>query len=174
VFTLRCTQKLLRRGLVESPDASAEPTTLLSDWYANLLVTRRQHLLLCVSQRTLLPLVAAARDIQQLPQRIESTLASVLAALNIDSAAVARERTAMQAPQIGRTADRRVLGSLNELMFLLQHQLEWHPELTLVEHSLRLADTPMKGVEYASPDLATAALFASTAALDAIRVQAAR
>ncbi len=48
MFTLRCTHKLLRRGLPESPHGEVAPTTLLGDWYANVLVTRPQPLVLRV------------------------------------------------------------------------------------------------------------------------------
>ena len=67
--------------------------------------------------------------------------------------------------QVGRTASRRVLGSLNDLMFQLQVRLDAHPERSLVEHSLRLAETPCKLIGHASPDRATRALFASSAIL---------
>jgi hypothetical protein len=171
MFTLRCTQKLLRRGLAETAGEQAPPTTLLGDWYANVLVARPQHLVLCISERTLLPLVVPAKNIQQLPLRLEQALAPVLIALGIEAPAVARELAAMQSPRIGRTASKRTLGSLNELMFLLQGQLEWQPSLSLLAHSLRLSQTPMKGVEHSFPDRATTALFASAALLDRMRLQ---
>jgi hypothetical protein len=169
MFTLRCTQKLLRRGLTETAGEPALPTTLLGDWYANVLVARPQHLVLCISERTLLPLVVPAKDIQRLPLRLEQALAPLLTALGIEAPAVARELAAMQSPWIGRTASKRVLGSLNELMFLLESQLAWHPTLSLLAHSLRLSQTPMKGVEHSSPDRATTALFASAAVLDRVK-----
>lgn len=171
MFTLRCTQKLLHRGLAETAGADTPPATLLGDWYANVLVARPQHLVLCISERTLLPLVVPAKNIQQLPLRLEQALGPMLAALCIEAPAVARELAAMQSPRIGRTASKRTLGSLNELMFLLESQLAWHPTLTLLEHSLRLADTPMKGVEHSFPDRATTALFASAAVLDRMKLQ---
>jgi hypothetical protein len=168
MFTLRCTQKLLRRGLAETAGEQAPPTTLLGDWYANVLVARPQHLVLCISERTLLPLVVPAKDIQRLPLRLKQALGPVLIALGIEAPAVARELAAMQSPRIGCTASKRVLGSLNELMFLLQGQLEWQPTLSLLEHSLRLSQTPMKGVEHSFPDRATTALFSSAAVLERV------
>ena len=66
---------------------------------------------------------------------------------------------------VGRTASRSVLGSLNDFMFQLQVGLDMSPERSLVEQSLWLAETPCKPIEYASPDRATQALFASSAIL---------
>ena len=77
----------------------------------------------------------------------------------------------MESPDIGRTASKRTVGSLNELMHHLTHQLRWYPESTVIEHTLRLAETPMKGVEYNAPDRATLALFEAAAALSISRTR---
>jgi hypothetical protein len=163
MFTLRCTLKLLRRGLTESFQDGAPATTLLGDWYANVLVARPQHLVLCVSERTLLPVIVPAKGAGALPARLVQSLPPILAALSIPQASVQAECEHMREHRIGRTASRRVLGSLNELMFLLEHSLHAHPERSLLDHSLWLAQTPCKGVEYNAPDRATQALFMSSA-----------
>lgn len=165
MFTLCCTQKLLRRGLTESPQGEVAATTLLGDWYANVLVTRPQHLVLCISERTLLPVIVPAKGIGALPARLVEALSPILAALSIPPALAQAECEHMREHRIGRTANRRVLGSLNELMFLLEHSLHAHPERSLLDHSLWLAQTPCKGVEYSAPDRATQALFMSSAAV---------
>ena len=169
MFTLHCTQKLLRRGLTESPQGELAATALLGDWYANVLVTRPQHLVLCISERTLLPVVVPAKGIGTLPARLVEALPPILAALSIPPASVRAECAHMREHRIGRTASRRVLGSLNELMFLLEHSLHYHPERSLLDHSLWLAQTPCKGVEYNAPDRATQALFISSAAVEKAR-----
>jgi hypothetical protein len=165
LFTLRCTRKLLRRGLTESPQGEVAATTLLGDWYANVLVTRPQHLVLCISERTLLPVIVPAKGIGALPTRLVEALSPTLAALSIPPTLAQAECEHMRAHRIGRTASRRVLGSLNELMYLLEHSLHAHPERSLLDHSLWLAQTPCKGVEYNAPDRATQALFMSSAAV---------
>ena len=51
---LRCTLRVLKRfGLEPGPEAAAS-TTLLGDWYANLLNAGRSRWVLCVSERALL------------------------------------------------------------------------------------------------------------------------
>ena len=78
----------------------------------------------------------------------------------------------MREHRIGRTASKRVLGSLNELMFLPEHSLHRHPEWAHVQHSLWLAQTPCKLIEYSAPDRATQALFMSSAAVAKARIPA--
>ena len=60
MVTLRCTQKLLRR--LEVTDKPAAPTPVLGDWYANILFSRPHQLVLCVSERSLLPVVLLAKE----------------------------------------------------------------------------------------------------------------
>jgi hypothetical protein len=167
VFTLRCTQKLLRRGLAETA-ASSQVDTLLGDWYANVLIARPSHLVLCVSERTLLPVVVVAKDIKHLPERVVEAVARVLYALRVEPSAIEAELAAMRTWHVGRTASKRVIGSLNDLMFQLANQLHAHPERSLLEQALHLAEVPMKGVEYSSADRATTALFASAATLERV------
>jgi hypothetical protein len=72
------------------------------------------------------------------------------------------------APVIGKTTSRRVLGSLNELVFQLESGLIHRPDRSLPDHSLWLARTPMKVIEYAAPNQATAAAFAARQALSKV------
>ena len=173
MFTLRCTQKLLRRGLTESSGSSQAASTLLGDWYANILFVRPQQLVLCVSERTLLPVVLPAKASDTLVTRLPEATADVLAALSVSPAAVQAEHQAMQVARIGRTSSKRVLGSLNELVFLLQHSLHSHPEWSHLQHSLWLAKTPCKVIEYDAPDRATQALFLSSAIVESAREKSA-
>lgn len=163
MFTLRCTHKLLRRGLPESPHGEVAPTTLLGDWYANVLVTRPQPLVLRVSERTLLPVIVPAKSVGALPALLLEALPPILAALAIPAASMQAECDHMREHRIGRTASKRLLGSLNELMFLLEHSLHDHPGWSHLEHSLRLAQTPCRLVERSAADRATQALFMSSA-----------
>jgi hypothetical protein len=115
MFTMRCTQKLLRRGLTESSAAEHVTTTLLGDWYANILFSKPQQLVLCVSEKTLLPVLVPAKDANSLPARVAEAACEMLIVLGVPPAAVQAERMQMQSSCIGRTASKRVLGSLNDL-----------------------------------------------------------
>jgi hypothetical protein len=158
--------------MTESPHGEVAPTTLLGDGYANVLVTRPQHLVLCISERTLLPVIVPAKSADALHARLREPLPPILSALAIPSTSVQAECDHMREHRIGRPASKRVLGSLNELMFLLEHSLHHHPEWAHVQHSLWMAQTPCKLVEYSAPDRATQALFMSSAAVAKARIPA--
>ncbi len=74
----------------------------------------------------------------------------------------------MQHWVVGKTASRRILGSLNDLAFQLQVGLLNFPDRTLLAHSLWLAKTPLKVIDYGAPDQATRAAFAAHRALQAV------
>lgn len=161
MVTLRCTQKLLRRVTDQPSDSPPRPTTLLGDWYANLLFSKPQQFVVCVSERTLLPVIVPAKDIHILGARLALAVRDVLQALGIASRLAERERAEMQQFYFGRTENKRVLGSLNEFMFELSFVMHGRPDETLLERSLFLAEAPCKPIGYNSPNRATLELFAS-------------
>jgi hypothetical protein len=164
MVTLRCTQKLLRR-MPGAPSATpAKPTTLLGDWYANLLFRKPQQLVLCVSERTLLPVIVPAKEFHTLPGRLALAVREVLLALGVSPSLADREHTEMQQFLFGRTGNKRVLGSLNERMFELSYILDRRADESLLHRSLFLAEAPCKPIAYNSPDRATRELFASAGA----------
>ncbi len=169
MFTLRCTQKLLCRGLTDAGGTGRTPTTVLGDWYAHVLVTRPHHLVLCVSERTLLPVVVLAKAADRLPSRLVESLVPVLQRVGVEDAAVQYELAEMGACSVGRTASRSVVGSMNEVLFFLQISLDRHPQYSLLEHAMYLARIPLKGCEGNYPDRATIALFQSAALLGRVR-----
>lgn len=165
VFVLRCTQKLLDR-LNATPVPEAAPSdTVLGDWYANLIRVGRIQVVLAVSERSLLPVVVPARDGRTLVQRLGEALEPMLIAVGIPADDAVAERGAMQHWAAGKTANRRVLGSLNDLAFQLQVGLLHFPDRTLLAQSLWLAKTPLKLIDYGAPDQATRAAFVAHRAL---------
>jgi hypothetical protein len=169
VFTFRCTQKLLDRLKAVPVPQAVSPDTILGDWYANLVRAGRVQVVLAVSERTLLPVVVPAKDGRTLVERFTEALEPVLASVGVPADAVITERGAMQHWAIGKTANRRILGSLNDLVFQLQVGLVNFPDRPLLAHSLWLAQTPLKVIEYGAPDRATVAAFAAHRALGAAR-----
>ena len=167
MFVLRCTQKLLDR-LNSKPDPeSTPPDTVLGNWYANLIRVGRIQVVLAVSERSLLPLVVPARDSRARVQRLCEALEPILTEIGVSADEAAAECGAMQRWAVGKTANRRVLGSLNDLAFQLQVGLLNFPDRTLMAHSLWLAKTPLKVIDYGAPDQATLAAFAAHRALQA-------
>lgn len=91
----------------------------------------------------------------------------MLTAIDVSADDAVAERDAMQHWTVGKTANRRVLGSLNDLAFQLQVGLLNVPDRTLLAQSLWLAKAPLKVIDYGVPDQTTLAVFATHRALQA-------
>jgi hypothetical protein len=76
----------------------------------------REQFVLCVSERSLLPVVVAAKDARTLVPRFRNALAELLARLDVSPAAIERERAEMAEGRLGRTASRQVLGTMNDFL----------------------------------------------------------
>lgn len=119
----------------------------LGDWYAHLLFTRPQ-LVICVSDRMLLPVLVPARERRLLVPRLREAVGQTLRALAVAEAEVAAEQEAIGKAAIGKTASRQVLGSLNDFVWMLD---SYRGAGTLLEVSLRLAETPCGPLRMSSP-----------------------
>ena len=158
MIAIRCTQKLLKRASVPATDTPLAPTSLLGNWYANILFSR-PPLVLCISERTLLPVVVLAKDMPTLPGRLAVATYELLIALGIPGEAADRERSEMQETVLARTDSKRVLGSLNDFMFHLEYSAQSSPEESLLERALYLGRIPCAPIKYSSPIEATQELF---------------
>lgn len=161
MVVLRCTRKLLRRVGSGSPDRGDPPksTTRLGDWFANVVVVHRQHFVLAVSGVTLLPVLVPAAPYKTMIPRIAEAAGQVLRALKIDEAKVVAEVSAMSDMVVATTNDRRVLGSMNDFVNMLDGYLDDRP---LTEVALHLAEAPCSPIGMKSPGEATLALFSTT------------
>ncbi|HTA91394.1 MAG TPA: hypothetical protein VK745_17535 [Polyangiaceae bacterium] len=161
MFTLRCTQRLLARLKVDRTElAVGEPTTLLGDWYANLLHIGRVQLVLAVSERTFLPVVLPAAPVSSVVTHLHRGVGDVLRALRLDAASIDRELVEMGTLVLGRTASRQVTGILVDFAKGLELYLEHEP--SLLTCSVKFAKTPCSPLykTTVTPESATAALFA--------------
>jgi hypothetical protein len=77
MVVLRATKKLLSK-LPAAHSRVAGSDTALGDWHVNRLVVDRQPLLLLVSSCSLLSILAPARDVRILPNRLATLVASRL------------------------------------------------------------------------------------------------
>ncbi|MBI1944526.1 MAG: hypothetical protein HYS27_02450 [Deltaproteobacteria bacterium] len=141
MFTLRCTQKLLKRLKTAPSPSPPAPTTVLGDWYANHVIVGRQHLVVCCSERTYLPVIVPARELASLPSRLTDALGTMLVALDVPEGALREELAAMSEVAIGKTASRVVVGVLTEYARMLGGGLRGGGGLT--RESLWLAETPL-------------------------------
>jgi hypothetical protein len=159
VVVIRCTRKLLSRLGHTSVDESAASSTLLGDWYANLVSVSRARFVLCVSERTLLPVVLEARQLGTLGARLAAGAAEVMAAIGVPADLATAEQNRMAEVAFARTVSRRVLGSMTDLVYTLA---AFNPNAPLLEMSLKLADTPCGPLRMATPMDETRSAFSET------------
>jgi hypothetical protein len=159
VFHLRCTKKLLKRIGAAPEDAPGAATTLLGDWYANIVFSKPQQLVVCISERTLLPVVVPARNVHGLHRRLCAQLEELLQIIGVPSVEIAHELAQMHEHRFAPTASKSALGSLNEAIFQLSWSLSGYPDRSLLEHAIRLAEIPNKPIGYAVAAEATHSLF---------------
>lgn len=156
MLVLRCTRKLLDRLGAAVADPSPSSTTLLGDWYANLVNVGRQRLVLCISEKTLLPVVLEARNLRALPERLAEAAGAVLRGVGIRERLVCAEQDRMREVAMAPTRSKKALGTLNILASDLEALLE-HSQ-TLFDVSMELAKTPCLA-NHSFPDEATRQLF---------------
>jgi hypothetical protein len=142
---LRGTKRVLRY-LPEPSDTSGQADTGLGDWYANRLVVGRKPLLLLVSSTSLLPILAPARDVRSLPDRLADLVSVRLKRLGVAERLVIQEICAMDPVQIAPTCDRTVLGIMVEFSRIVPHYLRedgWDED-SLAQVEAKLAETPCR------------------------------
>ena len=102
---LRCTRKLLvKLGVQPANVEDVCSTTRLGDWYADILFTARQHVVLCVSEHARVPVVIPARELKTPPSRLPEALALVLTELAVPAESIARELAEVSAARFAKTA----------------------------------------------------------------------
>ena len=159
MLTIRCTRKLLKNLHAQGPAEGIHPTTGLGDWYANLLFTKRLRLVICVGERSLLPVFVEAKDRSSFAIRFREQVRSVLECVGVPSYAVERETHEMTQVVLGVTVSRRVLGSLNDLALLSRFAIEGRSHIDLTSLAIEIADTPCSPIKYESPRSMTLALL---------------
>jgi hypothetical protein len=158
MFVLRCTRRLLRRlnEPIVPADSVPTPDARLGDWHATEIVVRRKHLALAVCGVTLLPVLLPAAPYKTLGARMVGATGEMLRALGIPEGAVVAQEHSMRDVTLAATNDRRVLGSMNDFIRMLDSYLR---EPSLTDAALRLAEAPCGPIGMESPDDATRALF---------------
>lgn len=170
MFTLRCTRKLLKRLSVTPSSVAVTPSTVLGDWYANLLYTRPQQLVLAMNERSLLCVLVPASPGDRLKERLQAAVAGLLPDIGVPEAMVAREVMAMSDMTVAATASRAVLGCMNDAVVQLQAyprgrlgEVDWRDvELYLSQNIYSLTN-------YETPQVKALELFGITSGV--IRVQ---
>jgi len=145
VVILRATRKVLRT-LPASAQGMTSSDTALGDWYVNRIVVDRRPLLLLVSSNSLLTILAPAREVKTLPDRVADLIVDRLDRLGVDKHLVDKEAKAMNVAFVGRTTDRSVTGHMVDFAKAIPYYLpvEGWEESTLRLAEDRLSDTPCR------------------------------
>jgi hypothetical protein len=159
VVILRCTQKLLKRLGRPVVANSERSSTILGDWYADILFTQPRQVVLCVSENARVPVVLLARELRTLDQRLPVELGSVLHDLQVSQSAIARELSEMATAKVARTASRSILGTINDFAIALTWALAEKPDISLHQLSLDLCETPVGPLKYEHPGAFARRLF---------------
>src|SRR3954451_14071343 len=134
-------------------------TTALGAWYASALRWRRPAALF-VNERRLLPLVMPLAPARTLLHRLPDALAEVLSAHGVPARHIEAERAHALEHRLAVTANRSLVGVLNEFAHLAEIDRAEKPDLLRL--SMRLATTPCGPLfqRHVSPDRELAALIA--------------
>ena len=146
MVTLRATRKVLGRLPRPIRSVDVPSNTALGDWYVTRLVVDRQPLLLLVSSRSLLAILAPARDVRGLAGHLPDLVAARLRRLGVPAPIAQAEISAMAPVHVGPTRDRSVVGSMTDFAKSVPHYLEvggWDTT-TLPFVEARLAETPCR------------------------------
>jgi hypothetical protein len=145
MFHVHCTKKLLDRIKPEIAEPG-QSDTALGNWYATVLFWKPQVALL-VSERTLLPVLMPLSPAASLVRRFPAQLALVLKEHGVPSEFIAQEVWRMDTVQYAKTANRSVVGILNEFVkqaefWLAAYAYEKGDDDDLLAISAKLAETP--------------------------------
>jgi len=164
MITLRCTQKL-RKYLGVIPVITPEPTTtLLGDWYGNLVPTASGDLLILVYEKSLLTIAIPVSESNNLVPLFRIRVANLLGMIGVHPEDIANEISHFDQVQYSKTASRSVLGSLNDFAWHFQMMAEdakSKSNLSLSKAELQLSQMPCKPIDYGFPSEAAKELLST-------------
>lgn len=162
MLVVRATKKLRDRIKTIPAHTTEISTTTLGDWYATALFWRPQ-VALWVNEATLLPVLVPLAPAASLAERFCDRLAAVLSAHGASGRFIDSEVAEMAQVRVAKTANRSVVGIMNEFSFLAEAYLDPPGPADLLGLSMRLAETPCGPLyqRHISPDRELAALLAN-------------
>ncbi|MCX6125031.1 MAG: hypothetical protein NTV34_09845 [Proteobacteria bacterium] len=157
MITFHLTEKVRRRLKKPMDQYSQDHSSSLGNWYVNLLFVRRKHMLLIVSEKTLLPVIMPAKFLSEFPNRFPDALSDVLIGIGIGHEKIQKELSTLTDWRLCKTVDRRILGSMNDFSKLLR---AYYDDVTpLSKLALRMGITPCSPIGMKCPINATADVF---------------
>jgi hypothetical protein len=123
----------------------------LGHWYANVVAINRSAFVLAISERSLLSVVLPGAPFGSLAIRFPEALGQLLRSLAAPETQVLRELSLTFPITIAATANRQVLGCLNQYAFELSVHCEDNPRATLLERELWLSENISSAIRYNAP-----------------------
>lgn len=160
MYSLHGTKKLLDRIKPSIATSPPPPTKVLRNRYATALFWRLQ-LAPLVNDGALLPALMPLAPSSTLSARFPGELAVVLGRHGIGRAAFDREMATMTEVAFAKTANRSLLGIMNEFSFLAERYRDYLETSDLMAVSMRLADAPCSPIKHNSPSRQVKELFAA-------------
>ena len=156
MFIVRATKKLRDRLGPLTFQSGERSTTLLGDWYATAWLWRPQ-VALFVSEATLFPVLVPLAPAATLLKRFPDHLCQALSSQGVSPAFIDQELAETRDARLAPTANRSLLGIMNEFTFLAEHtrnRAEALDATGLAELSGWLASTPCSPLykRHVSPD----------------------
>jgi hypothetical protein len=151
MILIRGTEKLLKR-LGGTPGELGASTNILGDWYANLVHIGSSQFVLYTNAASLLCVVSPALLLKhRILQNLRDGLGTLLLDIGIPESQILTELEAMNDYQIGPTASRSVLGSMNDFAVALSYMINDSPLMDLRDVNVHLCKTPCSPIGYDSP-----------------------
>lgn len=141
-MTFRFTKKLLDKLEIDRPGEPGPATARLGDWYGTILYTRPAHLLVFISEASLLTMVLEGRELRTMVPRFQRMLVEMLVQIGVSQDNIDAELQRMSPMAFGPTVNRRVAGVLNQACAELKASLPLEPGLTIYDWSWQLSRTP--------------------------------
>jgi hypothetical protein len=164
MLIVRATRKLLDRAGPPSLGEGEQSTTLLGEWYATAVFWKPQ-VVLFVNESTLLPVLVPLAPATTLLARFPPQAARALTAYGAPDAIVEEELRQMHDRRLAKTANRSVVGIMNEFIRLAEVDRGDTQAPDLPGLAVRLAATPCSPLygRHVSPDRELAAMLRSIA-----------
>lgn len=166
MVTLRCTRKSLERLQRDPVVEPAPSTTILGDWYANVISTVAGELVVCANERTLLSVAFPTELLSDLDIALifRTRVYNLLSMLDVPVDVAQYEHRELRPLQFATTASRSVVGSLNEISRFYQFFAERAPAgkpLSLSEAELNLSTYLHGPLDYEYPADVARQLFSA-------------
>lgn len=160
MLILRPTQKLAKRLHCTITPTAESSTTRLGDWYGNLYYTSSTPFILCISAESRLPVIVAAKDMDNFMRRFQSALRALLRTIVLIDPLIDAELAQMQPVVYAKSESRSLLGTMNDFGQMFNYY-EFNPNdaTQCYQLALNLAGTPCTPLGMRNPIAVTQTLF---------------